>query len=134
MQKITSKCKQRSMSPLMNEPQAARTINAHTKSSETQQREEELGNARELTVNTQSLRNKTCKSHQEGRHEDDEWTRDVSNHRTFKPNNLMGVTCPGTMQSGPAASSMASLANPSPTGFGCCTDEEKLQKKELRGG
>lgn len=27
MQKITSKCKQRSMSPLMNEPQAARTIN-----------------------------------------------------------------------------------------------------------
>lgn len=39
---------------------------------------------------------------------------------TLTPSNLIGVTCPGTMHSGPAASTMASNANPLPTGFGCC--------------
>lgn len=32
----------------------------------------------------------------------------------------MGEICPGTIQSGPADSTMASIANPLPMGLGCC--------------
>ena len=46
--------------------------------------------------------------------------REKEEGSTLRPSNLTGVTCPGTMQSGPAASTMASVASPSPIGFGCC--------------
>lgn len=40
--------------------------------------------------------------------------------RTFNPRSLMGVICPGTMHSGPAASTIASVPKPCPIGSGCC--------------
>ena len=51
---------------------------------------------------------------------------DGTGDSTLTPSSLTGIICPGTMQSGPAASTMASSANPLPIGFGCC----KIPRKE----
>lgn len=44
---------------------------------------------------------------------------------TLSPKSLIGGFCPGTMQSGPAASTIASVPNPLPIGSGCCNSQSK---------
>lgn len=39
--------------------------------------------------------------------------------KTLRPSNLIGTVWPGTTQSGPAASTIASLPNPFPIGLDC---------------
>lgn len=47
--------------------------------------------------------------------------------RTLRPSSRSGACCPGTMHSGPAASTIASMANPSPIGSGCCRASPELE-------
>ena len=51
---------------------------------------------------------------------------------TLRPSNLTGADCPGTIQSGPAASKMASVAKPLPIGSGCYKNKIKKVPLESR--
>ena len=42
----------------------------------------------------------------------------------------MGVIWPGTIHSGPAASTIASIANPFPIGLECCKYTQKLKNQQ----